>query len=185
MDIDKCSLCKHKLYGPLKLDDCGHIFCFTCSNLHDLKNTIYCPICKTQSVKFTLLSCQYCKKTSFINISNMNPLWVYEGRNYGWWLFDFENIEELEILYQHYIEVTINDIKERFKNMLNDNVIKTHTQTQNYKITIFKEDYNIDFENMKQISTSHTNRWRKIKRVYNQEEYDKMYIKGISGYSFI
>ena len=180
----KCSLCNYELFNPLQLDDCGHIFCFTCTSLHNIKNTKYCPICKTQSIKSSLLPCNYCKKSSFDYVSDNRPLWSYEGRNYGWWLFNFENNDEIEVLYQHYMNYIINDIQHKISNLLNDN--KTNKQIkQDYKMNIFKEEYKIDFENMKQISISHTDRWRNIKRINDKDIYNKMYIKGIAGYSFI
>lgn len=190
MNTNKCSLCNHELFSPLKLG-CDHSFCYICSKIHDIKNAKYCPICITHISTITVLPCPYCKKSSFDKISNNNPLWIYEGKNYGWWLYCFKNVEEIEILYQHYINTMLNDIQHQFSLLSIDNINNqnnnqnNNTNKQDYKITIFNDEYIIDFEKMKQTSSKYMDRWRNIKRINNLDIFNKLYIKGISGYCFI
>jgi hypothetical protein len=186
MNTNKCSLCGYELFSPLRLE-CDHTFCYVCINKHNIKNTKYCPVCKQQSVKSILLPCKYCKKSSFDILSNSNPLWIYDGRNYGWWLYSFANNDEIEILYQHYINSNIDYIQDGISNLSfdNSNNKPKKDNKQDYKITIFDDEYVVDFENMKQTPSKYMDRWRNIKRVTDKEVFNKLYIKGIAGYSFI
>ena len=186
MSNNKCSLCKYELYNPLKLN-CGHIFCYICSYVNDIKKTKYCPICKTQMLSYDFLPCDYNKKSSFNFVSQSHPLWAYEGRNYGWWLYSFANNDDLEILYQDYIDSSVNEIQNKLTSITyDDNASPTVKQTkQYYKITVFNEEYIVNFETMKQTPTKYMDRLRNIKRITDKDIFGKLYIKGISGYSFI
>ena len=98
-----CIICQEAMINPIELD-CGHEYCYTC-----IKGTIInigteCPLCRKQiSSKFKNLIFEapekLCKNLSHIET---DYIWIYSGKDSGWWYFDSKSNDEVEHLYQLY-----------------------------------------------------------------------------------
>lgn len=150
MDHEVCAICLQ----PIKLGynlQCKHSFCYLCLKEAMLKSCNTCPLCR-HSIDLTII--ENAKTSSNIHIDSNKSIWLYSGRNDGWWYYDTETDTIIEHAYQQFI---------------------IHPDKSSIDITILGKSYTIDFNDMKQRSLYAT---RSIKR---ESEIDKSQIKGIAG----
>ena len=153
---EACCVCKEDFCLPSQLS-CDHIVCFYCIsqmikyNKSDHQRFISCPLCR----KHTTI-----KDLTFPIRSNLTPpVWIYQGRNNGWWVYDGINRQQIEKSYVSYVSNTDN----------NEIVISAGP----YK-------YTINFKNMIQTS-QYNGAQRNIFRVVDEGVFKSFLIKGISG----
>lgn len=150
--------------------DCpgNHHFCLTCMKSLCISGSptslpVQCPLCRhtpsrshvnnicTDSGKIRKVS----RSKLYRNIYKLTNVWIYEGRNNGWWYYDLE--------LQNVLETAWND-------------------DQTYlSWTICGQSVNFDFFNMTQTNTQ-SKAIRAIKRLTHEDIIrDDLLMKGVSG----
>lgn len=169
----QCPLCAVDNYMyPTGCGNDDHIACITClkgnaisrsptTNI-DKISTIKCPYCTRPSSRSyykqlnenpeRVKNHDISKRVNHI-ISNYDYIWLYQGRNNGWWLFDLELQDILTEKYQN--------------------------SCFNFEWSICGQKMLYDFDNMMQINT-HSQSVREIKRI-STDEIPLLLIKGVSG----
>jgi len=145
----------------------GHKYCLSCikglslSSSPSGRGSISCPTCRHP------LPRNYCndicndsrqiheidKTQLFENILNKDHIWLYEGRNNGWWCFDYEMQDMLEEAHNN--------------------------EDQDFDWYICGQRIIIDFSTMEQHNTKN-NAVRKIQRI-KSEDIGTLLIKGVGG----
>ena len=116
--LQECPICyKDNVLYP---SDCpgGHMFCLACikgmcmsTSPTAIKTQVHCPLCryviKKSHIKDLCENPDKVKKVDIVtmidelwNTSKSQKLWIYEGRNNGWWYYDRDVQEALSNL-QH------------------------------------------------------------------------------------
>lgn len=148
---------------------CKHIYCFLCIKSYSSKISVNgefkCPLCRENIIWKTIK-----KKIDIETIEKYDgPIWLYSGKNVGYWKYSIIHMKELEKLYKKFID-----------NNTNNDIVDNKDDDDVYKILICSNIYIIDFKNMKQIN-SKNNATRKIKRIINDNNDHEINIKGIIG----
>jgi hypothetical protein len=176
--MDECKVCMtvNHLF-PITCPG-GHQFCLSCikgislSSSPSTRGVILCPICRFQPAR------NYCNDICndsaqihqikedelFKNINESDTgrsfVWMYEGRNNGWWYFDYELQDMLE---QSYSEM--------------DNEMSVNTE---FEWVICGQRIIIDFSTMEQYNTKNS-AVRKVKRFPKDNVPDDIVVKGVAG----
>jgi len=150
-DADICCICLDNFKLPLLLS-CQHKFCYLCIKaVYHL--TAKCPLCRNNINNDSI---EKVSLTSSFKLPDIT--WIYSSRDNNWWLYESSIANEIEIAYQQYL-----------KDITNKKVTS---------ISIMDKTYQINFEQMIQY---YQNCKRKIKRLVNTNNNDKLFIKGIAG----
>lgn len=159
-DEDKmCAICYEDIHLEIELK-CKHTFCFLCIKAYKIKinvNILDCPMCRTK-IDWTEVD-----KIVKDYENNSKYKWLFQGRNFGWWEYEKEQSDEIEIMYNKY----------------NKN-IQNKEDNEKYKLVICSNIYEIDFKDMLQINISN-NSVREIKRIKNDDSNEDIFIKGVAG----
>lgn len=98
--MELCIICTDTTYTYVT--PCGHTLCLSC--IKSVRNRqSYCPFCNT------VLPNDFCnapEKTKTIGTDTLvvnlpDTVWLYEGRNLGWWAFNYDHQRELEAHYKN------------------------------------------------------------------------------------
>ena len=156
---DECPICKSNFKFPIKLG-CGHEFCYLCLKA-SLRLNNNCPYCRQDTVPPKINEEAKFPDDQKLEIPVI--IWIYSGRNNGWWYYDLDTNLELETKYTEYLKD-----KNKFER----------------KVWLLSKPYQINFITMTQISDDIHSNIRKIKRIDTSVEsidtFNKL-IKGIAG----
>jgi hypothetical protein len=105
--MEECTVCANNTFlYPL---DCSHSFCMSCIKQICENNNRKCPGCtKKISKKYNKTLVNSPEKIKEIGLQSILKeleqdyqwLWLYKGRNVGWWLFDLAEQSLIEDSYQ-------------------------------------------------------------------------------------
>jgi hypothetical protein len=176
---DLCPVCLEKRVLGIELD-CGHEFCFLCLKGSFDSGSQKCPLCRDDVTdrKYHDLRIKDIitdEKNILTKITKSDGdklhtadlkceyLWVYSGRNYGWWIFQNDIADTVEYLYKKYLD---DPSKYNF---------------EDYKIHIGSKQFLFDFEKSEQIREGFPRSLaRVIRRIGSTDELPDD-INGISG----
>ena len=171
--MDECKVCMtvNHLF-PITCPG-GHKFCLSCikgislSSSPSTRTIISCPICRYQPARnycndicndsAQILQIDEDELFKNINETERSFVWIYEGRNNGWWYYDYELQEMLE---QAYLDM--------------DN------GSTEFEWVICGQRIIIDFDSMEQRNTKN-GAIRKVQRLPKDNIPDSLLIKGVGG----
>ena len=143
---NECCICLEKINLPITLP-CKHKFCYLCLK-RAYSHNYTCPLCRATIPEYIINNAKLEQKIDFGNI-----VWLYSGRNKGWWSYDPTITEQIEQAYQK--------------------------GDEEYRFELLGKSYVIDFEQMSQIQ-SESGAKRFVRRL-NKSEIDESILKGIAG----
>jgi len=166
-DVDKCIICQDDMHNPIKLE-CNHSFCFSCIKGAMIQSGTECPLCRhkpSKGYKDMIFKSpeKLCQGITEASVINNTYVWIYSGKNCGWWYFEPKISEELDVLY---------DLHSKGKLTVDNNLV-----------TICGYIFTFDFSSMEQ-SNKTNGAVRHIKRLSKDElvEFKKAnQIKGVCG----
>ena len=154
----ECYICSNITF--LYKLECGHEFCMSCiKRIYMDKISKKCPSCRARiSRQHFAKIIDFPENIRIIGnfdkyLSSYSHIWLYKGRNIGWWIFDLE----------------FQDILEKSYGKEEPNLI----------LNICGNQVNIDFKQLIQRNTVN-NSIRAIKRVI-KKDLSKLLVKGLSG----
>jgi len=151
-DSNECSICLESINLPVTTN-CNHNFCYLClKGVSQTSSQMKCPLCRTPiTVDLNNVSVNEDLVTELADIDlERGFVWQYSGRNHGWWNYDIKTNREIEDFYMDYV-------------LRDDDSISSAGVP--YIVTVGYQEYELDFEEMKQKSVLHPGRMRQIKRV--------------------
>lgn len=87
-------ICHDKISNQTRLK-CGHVYCYLCIKTHLTLVNRVCPVCRCH-VKHEELNCEK------LDVPIGKHVWMYSGKNYGWWMYDRRANHELEDFYRQF-----------------------------------------------------------------------------------
>ena len=161
-----CCICFEPIITPIILN-CNHILCVHCiNNIIDISgniNIVSCPLCRgvARISKMTL--------PKYEMLAHY-PLWLYRGRNIGWWMYDHLISSRLETAYQSMLTTDVNAL-------VHDDYL--------IHVAIGVRKYVVDIRLMVQTLHNSNGVSRDVKRigchVDHLTQHEGLMIKGISG----
>lgn len=161
MSIDEESLCYICLESVNQLPTilpCKHKLCFYCLYQQISRDMLTCPCCRRkfspENVKIPSLN----KNSDDSGDSDENILWLYNGRNNGWWKYDDTNSHKLETEYcktkggaENIVKISagINQFIVNLSSMIQINVV---TKSERYVRRICKKPKRLLIKGMSGIS---------------------------------
>lgn len=174
----ECSICLQTVKLPYKLP-CHHSFCYLCLKFAIINIRPVCPLCR-QPVPESIIreaSINDIAEDTGNNEDAIDVKWFYRGRHHGYWQFDPDANQELEVCYQDWLQQDSPNIDDTNYILWNDEELLAAGY---YKINIGQiYPLYINFEKMYQYNME-TGAIRKIRRDSDSFDIIKK-IEGIHG----
>ena len=143
---NECCICLEKINLPITIP-CKHKFCYLCLKRSYQHNSA-CPLCRSTIPGYVISNAKLEQKVEFSGI-----VWLYSGRNNGWWSYDPTMIEQVEQAYKQ--------------------------GDEEYSFELLGQKYVIDFDTMHQIQIA--SGVKRFVRRLDKSQIEQEVLKGIAG----